>query len=90
MPRDNRKVPAGSMRTVIGGFGPYQGLPGLDDGALHEPAAAIVTGAGHSHAQLLIGLYPGFRVLALGACTSAPTPISPFSQCNRHWSHGNL
>lgn len=69
MPRDNRKVPAGSMRTVIGGFGPYQGLLGLDDGALHEPAAAIVTGAGHSHAQLLIGSYPGFRVLALGACT---------------------
>jgi hypothetical protein len=54
------------MRTVIDGFGPCQGLLGLDDGALYEPAAAIVTGAGHSQAQLLIGSYPGFRVLALG------------------------
>jgi hypothetical protein len=57
------------MRTVIDRFGPCQacqGLLGLDDGAFYEPAAAIVTGTGHCQAQLLIGSYPGFRVLALG------------------------
>ncbi|KAM0249812.1 hypothetical protein ACHAP5_002681 [Fusarium lateritium] len=80
MPRDNRKVPVGSVRTVIDGFGSCQGLLGLDDGALYEPAAAIVTGAGHSQAQLLIGPYPGFQGLGLGGpYLGAYSNFSPFT-----------